>query len=68
MRRIKLLRAERGLTQQALAERAQVSRTHISLLERDGISHRTHAETLYRLGQALGVTVEELIDEETAVV
>ncbi len=62
--RIKQLRKERGLSQEALARASCVSRTTISHLE-------THAEratsilTLFKLAQALGVGVDRLFQRES---
>lgn len=56
--RLRALRAERGLTLDALAERAGVSRSMISLVER-GESSPT-AAVLDRLAAGLGVTLASL--------
>ncbi|MBB4637582.1 helix-turn-helix domain-containing protein [Longimicrobium terrae] len=56
--RLRNLRAERGLTLEALAERAGVSRSMISLVER-GESSPT-AAVLDRLAAGLGVTLASL--------
>lgn len=56
--RLRALRAERGLTLDALAERAGVSRSMISLVER-GESSPT-AAVLDRLAAGLGVTIASL--------
>ena len=56
--RLKALRAERGLTLDGLAERAGVSRSMISLVER-GASSPT-AAVLDRLAAGLGVTIASL--------
>jgi transcriptional regulator with XRE-family HTH domain len=55
------LRAERGLTLDALSDRAGVSRSMISLIER-GESSPT-AAVLHRLAVGLGVTLASLFDE-----
>jgi transcriptional regulator with XRE-family HTH domain len=60
--RLRRLRAERGLTLDALAERAGVSRAMISLIER-GESSPT-AAVLDRLAAGLGVTIASLFAEE----
>lgn len=59
--RLRNLRAERGLTLEALAERAGVSRSMISLVER-GESSPT-AAVLDRLAAGLGVTLASLFAE-----
>lgn len=60
--RLGRLRAERGLTLDALAERAGVSRSMISLIER-GRSSPT-AAVLDRLAAGLGVTLASLFSDE----
>ena len=60
--RLRGLRAERGLTLDALAERAGVSRSMISLIER-GESSPT-AAVLDRLAAGLGVTIASLFADE----
>ncbi len=62
--RLRHLRAERGLTLDALAERAGVSRSMISLVER-GESSPT-AAFLDRLSAGLGVTLASLFADEPA--
>lgn len=62
--RLRHLRAERGLTLDALAERAGVSRSMISLVER-GESSPT-AAVLDRLSAGLGVTLASLFADEAA--
>jgi len=60
--RLRALRAARGLTLDALAERAGVSRSMISLVER-GESSPT-AAVLDRLAAGLGVTIASLFADE----
>jgi len=60
--RLRRLRAERGLTLDGLAERAGVSRSMISLVER-GESSPT-AAVLDRLSAGLGVTIASLFADE----
>jgi transcriptional regulator with XRE-family HTH domain len=60
--RLRTLRAGRGLTLEALAKRAGVSRSMISLIER-GASSPT-AAVLDRLAAGLGVTIASLFAEE----
>lgn len=59
--RIRALRAERGLTLGALAERSGVSRSMISVIERAESSPT--ASVLDRLAAALGVTIATLFAE-----
>lgn len=57
-RRLTWLRKQQGLTQESLAEAANVSVDFISLMER---GHRAPSfDTLERLADALGVTVADL--------
>jgi transcriptional regulator with XRE-family HTH domain len=65
--RLKALRAERGLTLDALAERSGVSRSMISLIERAESS--ATANLLDKLAASLGVTLASLFaggDEDAA--
>lgn len=59
--RIKSLRRERGLTQDALAFRAERAVDTISLIER-GINW-PNAETVEKLAEALDATINELFDD-----
>jgi putative transcriptional regulator len=56
--RLKVLRAERDLTQAQLAELVEVSRKTINTVERGVFVPST--ELALRLAQTLGVTVEEV--------
>ena len=58
---VKQLRARRGLTQAALAQRAKVSQAFIAQLE-TGVEDNPTLITLRRLAKALKVTVGELVD------
>ncbi|MER9002237.1 MULTISPECIES: helix-turn-helix transcriptional regulator [unclassified Mesorhizobium] len=53
------LRAQSGLTQEAVAERANLSQQYVSGLERG--QRNPTVETLYALSQALGVSHIELV-------
>ena len=57
--RIKRLRNQRGMTQEALAEAASLSVPYISHLER--AVKKGSLETLARIAAALGVTMNELL-------
>jgi transcriptional regulator with XRE-family HTH domain len=59
--RLKALRAERGLSLEALAERSGVSRSMISLIERGQSSPTAHV--LDKLSAGLGVTLASLFAE-----
>jgi transcriptional regulator with XRE-family HTH domain len=57
--RVRTLRLERGLSQEALADAARLHRTHISLIERGQRSVRL--ETIAAVAAALGVQPSELM-------
>jgi transcriptional regulator with XRE-family HTH domain len=62
--RIRRFREERGLTPSALAEAAGVAKSYLSALEHDedGVNQRRpSADTLYRLAEALGVAMSDLL-------
>lgn len=56
---IKLLREEQGLSQEALADRADLHRTHISLVERGQRGLTVAAAAA--VASALGLTVSDLV-------
>lgn len=59
--RLRELRRARGLSQEALAERASLDRTYVSSCER---GHRNISlENIYRLAAALGVEPSELLKQ-----
>ena len=58
--KIKLERAKRKLTQEKLAELADLSKTHVGDIER-GTTIPT-IETLNRIANALDITLVELVD------
>jgi transcriptional regulator with XRE-family HTH domain len=57
---LKTLREEKGLTQDELAKKAQLTKPYISQLE-NGIRNNPSMSTLQRLAKALGVPVAELL-------
>jgi transcriptional regulator with XRE-family HTH domain len=57
--RVRTLRTERGLSQEALADAARLHRTHISLIERG--ERAVRLETVAALAVALGVQPSELM-------
>jgi transcriptional regulator with XRE-family HTH domain len=63
--RIRALRKQRGLAQEALARRADVSLNLVGRLEL-GMVKNPHYLTLAGLARALDVTVEELVEEPSA--
>ena len=62
MERLKALRRLRAMSQQELADAANVGRNTISRIERGETG--AHGRTLRRLAKALGVGVEELVKVE----
>ncbi|MBS1256134.1 MAG: HTH-type transcriptional regulator DdrOC [Deltaproteobacteria bacterium] len=64
-KRLKLLRKYRGLTQEQLAERLELSVEMVSFMER-GI-HAPSFETLSRLAEVLSLPVRDLFDFERIV-
>lgn len=58
--RIKALRAKRGMTQEALAEKTGLTRVHIARLETG--NHDPTLSTLQKLAKALKVTVGKLVE------
>ena len=62
-KKIKRLRAYRGLTQEGLAEELGKTRSLVSFLERTG---NINKYTLEEIAKILGVTVEELNDGPSA--
>src|SRR3954451_13586921 len=60
-RKLRVMRAERGLTLREAAERTGVDKGTLSMLER-GV-RRPHDVTLARLAKGYGVPVEDLFEE-----
>jgi transcriptional regulator with XRE-family HTH domain len=58
---LKRLRAAQGLSQEELADRADIDRTYISSLERS--VYAAGIDVLDRLAKALGVTSADLLAE-----
>ena len=52
----------RGLSQEKLAELAQVSRSHISAIEAPGMAHSFSLEVFYNIADALEVDPADLIN------
>lgn len=60
-----MLRVERGLTQQEVADKAGLSRQTVARLEqKDDIE--PNAPTIKKLADAYGVRVEQLVQEKAA--
>jgi transcriptional regulator with XRE-family HTH domain len=58
--RLKKIRESRGLTQEALAQRAGISRAYLARLEMG--RHDPHLSRLRKLAKALGVKVGRLLE------
>ncbi len=58
-KKIKQLRIEAGLTQEAFADRAEIHRSHIGEIERGEVD--IALSSLMKVSQALGVTISKLI-------
>lgn len=61
-RNLRAARQARGLSQEALAEMAQLHRTYVSSVER--CERNTTLDTVERLANALGVKALDLLREE----
>jgi transcriptional regulator with XRE-family HTH domain len=60
--RIRKYRLEKGMSASKLAERAGISKSYLSELETGSGNHkRPSAETLYRIGKALGIAMSDLL-------
>lgn len=55
-------RKRAGLTQEALAERVDISRSHLSAIEATNIVRPFSLEILFDLSDALGVPVSRLLE------
>lgn len=62
--KIRRFRKERGLTLDALAEASDSSKSYIWELENSDNPSRPSAEKLQKIAEALGQTVEFLIDDQ----
>lgn len=59
---ISTLRKMRGLSQEQLAERANVSRSHISSIEAPGIARPFSLEVFFNIADALEIDPADLIN------
>ena len=57
---ISYFRKLKGMSQEALAEKANLSRSHISVIEAPGIVRPFSLEVLYNIADALDMEAEEL--------
>ena len=60
---IALMRRLRGLSQEDLAKRAGISRSHLSAIEAPGIDRGFSVEVLYRIAEALDMKPAELLEQ-----
>lgn len=58
---IAAVRKLEGLSQEMLAERAKISRSHLSSIEAPHIARAFSLEVLFNLADALGVRAEDLL-------
>lgn len=58
---IAALRKMRGMSQEQLAERANISRSHVSSIEAPGIVRPFSLEVFYNIADALEIAPEDLI-------
>ena len=58
---ISTLRKMRGLSQEQLAERANISRSHLSSIEAPGIARPFSLEVFFNIADALDIDPEDLI-------
>lgn len=58
---ISYLRKLKGMSQEELAEKANLSRSHISVIEAPGIVRPFSLEVLFNIADALGMEAEELL-------
>lgn len=63
-RNIALYRKKKGLTQEGLALKANISRTHISHLEADGVHKVPSLDILFRLCSILEIEPYQLFLEQ----
>ncbi|MCR5262084.1 MAG: helix-turn-helix domain-containing protein [Candidatus Gastranaerophilales bacterium] len=61
-RKIKALRLEKGLSQEKLAEKIDMSREHISCIERG--KNLASIETLYIIAKYFGIDIKDFFNEE----
>ena len=62
--RIKRYRAEKGMSQNALAIETGIAKSYLWSLENDETATRPSADTLYKIAKALGVTMSALLGRE----
>lgn len=62
-RNIKKYRKEKGLTSAQLAEMVDLSHDFIRQIESEKVAYNFSVDTFYKISVALGVTLDELIQE-----
>ena len=62
-KRIKRLRKEAGMSQEILADKAEIDRTYVSQLERSLVN--PSLSVLIRVSQSLNIHVSELLDKHS---
>ena len=60
--KIQNLRQSKGLSQEQLAEKAGISRSHLSSIEAPNIMRAFSVEVLYNIADALGVKAGDLLN------
>lgn len=59
---ISAIRKMRGLSQEELAEKAHISRSHLSSIEAPNIVRAFSVEVLYNIADALGINAGDLLN------
>ncbi len=60
---VALMRRLRGLSQEELAQKAGISRSHLSAIEAPGIARGFSVEVLFRIAEALDMKPAELLEQ-----
>ena len=60
--KIAAVRKMQGMSQEELAEKAKISRSHLSSIEAPNIARSFSLEVLYNIADALGVQADELLN------
>ena len=63
--KIKYLRIRKGYSQRELARQAGVSSTTVYFLELEKAVKDPHPNTLKKIADALGISIDDLIEEES---
>jgi transcriptional regulator with XRE-family HTH domain len=61
--RIRRFREEKGMSLNALAVKSKISKSYLWSLENDPTATRPSGDTLYKIAQALGVTMSALLGQ-----